>query len=184
MDQIIELANDQRIGIVARGFELLGLEITEDVAMKLIGAALGDHVDDAAERLSVLRFKAAGLHLDFLDKIEIDTVAQGAVHAAVSAKTAKARIGDVGAIDDVFVFKTGSAIDGGIRGARAVAIGTPGAIAITDAIFRPTGTFLYRLSSMLAPIVVVLMSIAVVSAVTSTDWAAVPTSRLMSAVVV
>ncbi len=94
--------------------------------MNLIGAALGDHVHDAAESLSVLRFKTAGLHLDFLNKVEIDAVAEGAVYAAVGSKTAEARVGGVRAIDNVFVFKTGSAVDGRIRSARAIAVGDAG----------------------------------------------------------
>ena len=73
--------------------------------MVLVGAALGDHVHDAAERLAVLRFKAAGLHLDFLHEVEIDSVAERAVDAAEGAEAAEARVGDVRAIDDVFVFQ-------------------------------------------------------------------------------
>src|SRR5580704_1273054 len=126
MDQIIGLAYQQGIGIGARGLKLLGLEITEDVAMKLVGSALGNHVDDTAQRFSVLRFKATGLHLDFLDKVEIDAVAEGAVHAAVGAKTAETGVGNVGAVDDVFVFQAGCAINGRIRNARSVAVRNSG----------------------------------------------------------
>src|SRR5580692_7629170 len=111
MDQIVGLVDEQGVRIEARGFKLLGLEITEDVAVKLIGAALGDHVDDAAESLSVLGFKATRLHLDFLDKVEIDAVTQRAVYAAVGSKAAEPGVGDVRAVDDVFVLKTGSAVD-------------------------------------------------------------------------
>src|SRR5580700_4830179 len=103
MHQKVGLADQERVCIGARGFKLLGLKITEDVAVELVGAALGNHVHDAAESFAVLRFKATRLYLDFLNKVEIDTVAEGAIHAAVGAKTAKAGIGNVGAVDDVFV---------------------------------------------------------------------------------
>src|ERR1700679_4056040 len=126
MNQIVALADQEGVRIVADGFKKLGLEIAEDIAMKLIGAALGDHIHDAAESLSVLRFKAAGLHLDFLDKVEIDTVAERAIHAAIGAKATKTGVGDVRAVDYVFVFETGSTINGRIRVARAVAVGDAG----------------------------------------------------------
>ncbi|MBI2187561.1 MAG: hypothetical protein HYU37_10675 [Acidobacteria bacterium] len=44
--------------------EHLGLEVPEARAAHLVGAALGDHVDDAAHRLPELGFVPAGLHLD------------------------------------------------------------------------------------------------------------------------
>ena len=39
-------------------------------ARELVGAALGDDVDDAAGRLAELRLVAAGLDLHFLDEVE------------------------------------------------------------------------------------------------------------------
>src|SRR5579859_4011770 len=114
MDQVVRFAREQRVSVVAGGLELLGSEISERIAMKLIGAALGYDVDDAAKRLSVLWFKTTGLNLDFLNEIEIDAVPEGAVNAAVGPEAAKPWVGGVCTIDDVFVFKAGSTIDGGI----------------------------------------------------------------------
>ena len=50
--------------------------------MEGIASALGNHVDDAAESLAVLRLKAARFHLDFLDKVKVDAITEGAEHAA------------------------------------------------------------------------------------------------------
>ena len=44
--------------------------------MVFVAATLGQHVDHATESLSILRFKAAGFHLDFLNKIEVDAISQ------------------------------------------------------------------------------------------------------------
>src|SRR6516164_1321202 len=71
---IVALGHQQRIGIGTRGFELLRREITVHRTVQFIGAGLGDDVDHPAERLPVLSFEPARLHLDFLNEVEVDTV--------------------------------------------------------------------------------------------------------------
>jgi len=52
------------------------LEVAVQGAVKFIAATLGYDVHHAAQRLPVLSFKAARLHLNFLNEIEVDAGTQ------------------------------------------------------------------------------------------------------------
>src|ERR1700680_104631 len=45
----------------------VAVTVTEDIAGEGVAARLGDYVDDSTGRATVLRFVAAGLHVDFAD---------------------------------------------------------------------------------------------------------------------
>ena len=89
--------------------------------MELVRARLGHDLHDAAGGLAVLRFEAAGLHLDFLHERQVDAGGERAVDARVHADAAEAAVGDAHAIRYVVVFQTGSARDRRIRRSRAAA---------------------------------------------------------------
>ena len=50
------------------GFQILGRSVSRDRAMIGVAAGFGYDLDDAAIRLSILRLKTAGLHLNFFNE--------------------------------------------------------------------------------------------------------------------
>ena len=64
--------------------ELVALELDARSAAPVVGAALGDRVDDAAGRAAELRGVAARLDLDFLDEVRDQVLARHARNAALS----------------------------------------------------------------------------------------------------
>ena len=69
--------------------------------MILVAARLRDDVDDAADRLTVLRFKAAGLYLNFLDERRVDTGSQRAIRTREGSDTTERGVSDVYTVGDV-----------------------------------------------------------------------------------
>ncbi len=74
-----------------RRLELVVPEVAEEIAVELVAARLGDHVDDPADRPAILGLIGAGLHLHLLDELEGHPGGEGA----------EADVGDIEAIDDV-----------------------------------------------------------------------------------
>ena len=95
--------------------------------MELVGAGLGDDVDDAARRTAVLGVVAAGDDLGLLDEL----VGQ------VGRQQAEARVGRVDALDDVRVLDRGRAAQ---RRAVEVVL-RPAAAPSTAPNVRPVGMF-------------------------------------------
>src|SRR5262249_28677329 len=74
--------------------QAFGRAVTKDVTVKLVGAALGDDVEDATGRLAIFRAVSTGLDFDFLHKFK----------RQIRTRSAKGRVTGVHAIEDVIVF--------------------------------------------------------------------------------
>ena len=66
MENLSVLVRSQVVGLLARCLKALRLEEAVDASVILRAARLGDDVDNAASRLTILRLEADRLDLDFL----------------------------------------------------------------------------------------------------------------------
>ncbi len=94
--------------LLAGGGEEAGGDVAEHRAVELVGARLGDHVDDAGGGAAVLGHEGAGLDVYLLHEVREDVGAEGAV----------GRVGHVLAVEDVAVLGRGGAVE-----ADAVGVG-------------------------------------------------------------
>src|SRR6202000_2995654 len=108
----------------ARALELAGGIVRPDRAVELVGAAVGDDVEDAADGLAVLREIAAGDDAELLH--ELDREGRG--------EDAEGRIVHGDAVDDERVLRRGCAGDGHAEAVRGRAWGYPG-----ERLERPRG---------------------------------------------
>ena len=99
-----------------------GVVVDETVSVKLVAARLGDDVDHAAERPTVLGRVAAGLDLDFLDELAVDRL----------PLEAPDDVGRVDTVDDELVLHGGGPVDGQRQG-PSLSI----ALVLIDARVRP-----------------------------------------------
>ena len=65
------LRSAEYVDLVVRRLSPKRAGVTIHTTVDLICPTLGHNVDDAAEGLPVLRFKAAGLYLDFLNEVKV-----------------------------------------------------------------------------------------------------------------
>src|SRR5262245_56171553 len=77
--------------------ELLWVAVEEGVAVKLVAAALGDDVEEAAGSLADIGSVSACLDLDLLHELK----------RQIRARPAEARVGDGDAVKDVVIFRAG-----------------------------------------------------------------------------
>src|SRR5215469_8317725 len=81
------------VGRQALPFKRLGREEARHLAMKLVGARLGDELHDATSRFPILRLETARLNLHFLHERQIDAGRQRTEVARIYADATKAAIG-------------------------------------------------------------------------------------------
>src|SRR5205085_1346197 len=81
-------------------------------SVKVLTTRLRDDIDDAALRLAVLGFEAAGLDLYFFHERSVDACAECAVGARVDAQSTEGRVGDVDSVGGVEVVERRAARDG------------------------------------------------------------------------
>src|SRR2546430_17408207 len=90
---------------------------------------------------ALLRYKPAGLHLDFLHERQVDATGERTVDARVHADAAEGAVGDAHAVSNVIVFQTVRARD--VRVGRSGAASASHTLLIivqaVDAAFRRNG---------------------------------------------
>src|ERR1043166_5018814 len=101
--------NARVVGLASLCFECAWLREAVDRTVILIATRLSDDVHDTADRLTVLRFEPARLHLDFFDERRVDARSERAVRPRERADTAERRVGDVHTVCDVEVVECGTA---------------------------------------------------------------------------
>ena len=121
---------------------------------RVVRAALGHDVDNAAGGLAELGFVSARLDLDFLHEVERRAVAERAKDDRIRAERAVALVGDVHAVDDVLILEAAGAGNRRVaRCRRCRRVLTPGAMYSVSLNRRAhTGRRLRSALSMLAPI--------------------------------
>ena len=72
------LGGDGHVGGVGLGVEVLVLVVAEDLSVVLVGAALGEHVEEAARGGAVLGVVAARVHFHLADEVVVQVGAEGA----------------------------------------------------------------------------------------------------------
>ena len=107
------------------------VDVDRGVEVQLVAAAVGDEVDDAAERV-VLRLHAAGEHLDRAERVEVDVGGEGVGD----------RVGDVEPVDEIAVHRQVAALD--LRIAAAVDVDDAGDL-LRDVLVGAAGGDLVRL---------------------------------------
>ena len=114
-----ELALRERVA----GVETLVAEVAVEVAVQRVGAALGDHVDVAAERAAELGLAAGGDDLKFADDVETVEDAAEAGGVVVGGEAV-----DDEAVGEVALAADGDALagDGGGFGEELIAGGVGG----------------------------------------------------------
>src|SRR5450759_210504 len=104
----------------------MGSHVGANLSVKMIGARLGDQLDDAAISLTVLRLKRGGLNVNFLNERQIDAAADRPLAASEYTQSAEGAVGNVHAVSNIEVFQTGSAGNGRVRTTGATAISRTG----------------------------------------------------------
>src|SRR5258707_184746 len=84
-------------------------------------ARLRHDLHDTAGGLSVLRFKPARFHLNFLHERQVNAGRKRSVNSRIDADAAEAAVCNTDAVRDIVVLKTRAARNGGVRGSRAAA---------------------------------------------------------------
>ncbi len=106
LGRLLQLAVGVRPGpsdaqVLVLGLQAVVVVVAEDVAVKLVAAGLGDHVQDPALGARVLGLVSPGLQLHFLNELEVQNLALGPDLGA----------GRVGSIDKVLVLEARRSID-------------------------------------------------------------------------
>ena len=113
----------RRLKLLPVAFDALRPRVAEHAALDLVGAALRDDIDDAADRLAELGLVAAGLHLHFFHEVVRRAVAERAEDDRVRAERAVAGVRDVHAIDHVRVVEAAATAPSTGSSAGAAAAG-------------------------------------------------------------
>src|SRR5258705_4301448 len=97
--RVLEAASDEvghrEPGIVRVLIGILhpaAVDVSADGSEELGAAGLGDQLDDTAADVTVLRFEATGLDLNFLHEGKVDAGSECAVHAGPHADSTEGRI--------------------------------------------------------------------------------------------
>ncbi len=94
-------------------------QVGEGTTGDIVGAAAGDRGDQATGRLFELGLGAGAAHLELLDELGGDAVAEGPVLARVDPERTVPGVREVDAVNDVLVLEAAGAGDRGVGGAGA-----------------------------------------------------------------
>src|SRR6266700_801935 len=109
---IVELA--KLIGLQSRCMHPARGTIESDCAVVSLPAGFGHDLNHTTGGLSILRFKPAGLYLDFLNEGKVDTASYRSLIAGKHTQPTEGRVSNIHAICNIKIFQTRTAGDGGV----------------------------------------------------------------------